>query len=246
MARPAARPPRPAVAPSVAGQRRLGGTVFRRHAPFDSAGSPPGSRLSAWLAAAIARQAMKDDHLAGSVVFERPELGCLIMPLPALHAATPAKHALAAVSMPEGFRGRCTAPSFLVLPCNRDSPTSFLPGRHEPHRPGWAARPRGRPKWLFRPSAVRGMPGRPIRNTLLRQLIKWPTRAWGRLEEAGGGRADERHCHGAYRLRARGFRCLRGGRPAWPDPRVGLAPASSDGRTATGWRPAALAGESPV
>jgi nitrogen fixation protein NifQ len=96
----------------IAGQ---GGT-----APFDGVGSPPDGRLSAWLAAAIARRAMKDDHLWQDLgLFERPELGRLIARhFPALHAGNSQnmrwkKYFYRRLCEAEGFV-LCTAPSCAV------------------------------------------------------------------------------------------------------------------------------------
>ncbi|MBT9288533.1 nitrogen fixation protein NifQ [Prosthecodimorpha staleyi] len=83
-------------------------------------GSPPDGRLSAWLAAAIARRAMKDDHLWQDLgLFERPELGRLIARhFPALHAGNTQnmrwkKYFYRRLCEAEGFV-LCTAPSCAV------------------------------------------------------------------------------------------------------------------------------------
>lgn len=81
------------------------------------AGSMHGGRLSAWLAAAIARRAMKDDHLWQDLgLFERPELGRLIARhFPVLHAGNSRnmrwkKYFYRRLCEAEGF-ALCTAPS---------------------------------------------------------------------------------------------------------------------------------------
>lgn len=106
---------------AIGGTAALGDTAaFGGAAPFDGAGSPPDGRLSAWLAAAIARRAMKDDHLWQDLgLFERPELGRLIARhFPALHAGNSQnmrwkKYFYRRLCEAEGFV-LCTAPSCAV------------------------------------------------------------------------------------------------------------------------------------